>query len=145
MSRKSEKQARRQKNSETGTVNEQMPFVSQDQLFDYLRNIMRRFSGYNFISVSKSFSAGEHHYVLITMHRHIPVQDKDGRYKSDQDQPVRSIYVSNPNFEGMIMDRQKHYAFGNPFRRHEDKKDEVPSIGEEAKPYSAEDEHAEPL
>lgn len=147
MSKKSEKKNRQQKSSNNDTVNEQMTYINKDQIFDYLRKIMSRYSGYPFISVSKSFKDGKYDAVLIVVHRNMPVQDKNGRYHSDQDQYVRTIYIENTEFEGMIMDRQKNYAFGNPFKHHfEETKDEkAPELGKQEKPFKPEEEVAEPL
>jgi len=147
MSKKSEKKNRRQQNSNADTVDENMTFISQDKIFDYLRTIMKRFSGYNFISVSQvqKHENGEK-TVNIFVHRSIPVQ-KNGRYTSDQDQYVRTLYVENDDFPGLIMDRQKNYAYGNPFKHHfDDAKDEqAPELGKEKTPFKPEDETVEPL
>ena len=147
MSKKSEKKNRHQKSLENDTVNEQMTHISQDEIFDYLRKIMSRYSGYNFISVSKSFKRGNDNCVNITMHRNIPIQDKDGTYHSDKDQFVRVIYIANDDFEGMIMDRQKQYTFGNPFKQYVEKVPEnnAPDLGKDKVSFKPEDESVQPL
>lgn len=146
MSKKSEKKNHRQKNLNADTVDENMTFISQDKIFDYLRTIMKRFSGYNFISVSQiqKHENGKKS-VNIFVHRNIPVQN-NGQYKSDQDQYVRTLYVENDDFPGMIMDRQKNYAFGNPFKKHDETSDaRVPNFGEDKVEFESEDEEVQPL
>ena len=146
MSKKSEKKNRRQKNLNVDTVDENMTFISQDKIFDYLRMIMKRFSGYNFISVSpiQKHKDGKKS-VDIFVHRNIPVQN-NGQYRSDQDQYVRTLYVENDDFPGMIMDRQKNYAFGNPFKKHDTTSDvQVPNLGEDKVEFESEDEEVQPL
>ena len=150
MSKKSEKKNRRQRNLETDIVDENMTFVSQDKFFDYLRNIMRRFSGYNFISVSKSHQYHDNDcrgFVRIIIHKNIPIQDANGYYHSDQDQYVRDLCVEDTEFPGVIMDRQKNYTFGNPFRKYEKKTEEtkVPNLGEDKVEFKKEDESRQPL
>ena len=150
MSKKSEKKNRHQKNSDNDIVDENMTYVSQDKMLDYLRNIMRRFSGYNFISVSKSIKSHineEGYFVEIVVHKSIPIQSDDGKYRSDKDQYIRQLFVKDGEFPGMIMDRQKQYAFGNPFKRPEDEANigKVPNLGEDKVSFKQEDESIQPL
>ena len=146
MSKKSEKKNHHRKNSNVGIADERLPYIESGMLFDYLRKILSRFSGYPFISVSKSFKQGENNYVVIVVHHNMPVQDKNGNYKSDQDQYVRTVYTKDENFGGMIMDRQKNYAFGNPFKQYtENDKCVAPDLGKEPTPFAQDDESAQPL
>ena len=147
MSKKSAKRNRHQKSSGEDTVSESMTFVSRDQFLDYLRKIMTRYSGYQFISVSKPLKSTNGKYdVIIKVHRSIPIQDKYGHYHSDMDQFVRFVQVEEQEFEGLIMDRNKNYAFGNPFTHHFDNvvDEKIPNLGKE-KVLTKGDDAVQPL
>ena len=154
MSKKSERKLLQTTNSEADTVNEWMDFIDQEHVLDYLRKILSRYAGYNFISISKSIELDAQNtpnikpgtrVVHIQVHRNLPIQNKEGEYQSDKDSFVRNMFIQS-DFEGMIMDRNKSYAFGNPFKPASKVADEkLPDIGESKEQYTVEDETVEPL
>ena len=125
------KQRNKQNPTENCSVDENTKSIDSNSLLDYLRTIMKRYSGYNFISVSKAhgyYKENEEPFVVqIVVHKSLPIQDEHGRYASDKDQFVRFCFTSNSEFAGMVMDREKHFINGNPFKSFEEKKD-TPSI-----------------
>lgn len=148
MSHRLEKKRLRRNNSKTNTVNEFMTFVGEDRLIEYLSMIMKRFAGYKFISVSKPRRVNDKaDEVTVYVHKDLPIQDKNGFYKSGSDMFVRKMSVDvNTEFEGLVMDRSKRYAFGNPFKDFDASKNiRLPSIGEDKSVLKAEDEFVEPL
>lgn len=139
----------------SATVDEYSNFISSDQLLDYLRSIMSRFCGYQYISLSKPLGKIRQDGKLlnelqIVVHRSLPCQNEQGCYRSIKDQVVRYIYAEKPDdFDGLVMDRNKHYVFGNPFPTFkQEPTTQLPELGNPpsvAAEFNPQDETAEPI
>ena len=118
-------------NCNLAEVKESDKYVPQECIIAYLHVILKRYAGYNFISISKSFSTKKDdkafYFVLICVHKTLPAQI-DGMYHGTDDIRVSYKFTSNPTFQGMVMDKSMNYVLGNPFRIFEEKKEEPNTV-----------------
>lgn len=53
--------------------------------------------------------------VPMQVHREMPTLDENGLYRSIVQRTISFVRILDPNFEGLVMDRQGAYALGDPF------------------------------
>ena len=91
--------------------------IGEKDLVGYLKNILSRYAGYPFVSICKVNAPNTNKTMgIIQVHRLLPNMDEHKIYRSTKDQQVVVVELNDPEFPGMIMDRQGHAVFGNPFK-----------------------------
>lgn len=95
----------------------QMTTIGEKDLVGYLKSILKRYAGYPFVSICRVNAPDTKKIMgIIQVHQMLPNMDKHSIYRSTKDQKVVIVELNDPTFPGMIMDRQGHATFGNPFQ-----------------------------
>lgn len=87
----------------------------------YLKDILRKFPGWGFISISKPGCMADpsdektKHVVPVQVHKMLPAMDDSGLYDSGDNRLVRYVEVADDSFQGMVMDRHLKCCIGDPF------------------------------
>lgn len=90
--------------------------IGERDLVGYLKSILSRYAGYPFISICKVSAPDTPKTMgIIQVHQMLPNMDKHKIYRSTKDQKVVIVELNDPEFPGMVMDRQGHATFGDPF------------------------------
>ena len=97
--------------------------ITMDNIGEYLRNILKRYAGWNFISISKpgcmcvGAPNDEQNKMLvpIQVHKLLPAMDENGLYDAGENHTVMFTELTNPEFKGIVMDRKMHACVGDPF------------------------------
>ena len=97
--------------------------VTMDNIGPYLRDILKRYPGWNFISISKPgcMCVGSPEddrnkmIVPIQVHKLLPAMDDNGLYDAGDNRTVMFTELTNPKFQGLVMDRRGKACLGDPF------------------------------
>lgn len=95
--------------------------VDMDNIGEYLLNIMKRYRGWNFISISKPgcMCVGgpddDKTIVPIQVHKMLPAMNDDGLYDSGNNHTVQFMQLTDLEFQGLVMDRRGKACLGDPF------------------------------
>ena len=97
--------------------------ITMDNIGVYLQTILKRYPGWNFISISRpgcmcvGSPDDEKNKMLvpIQVHKLLPAMDDNGLYDAGQNVTVQFTEITNPKFEGLIMDRRGKACLGDPF------------------------------
>ena len=121
----SERQAKKKRRAlkEAGINSTRDAVVTMDNIGPYLRDILRRYPGWHFISISKPgcMCVGSPEdeknkmIVPIQVHKRLPAMDDRGLYDAGENKTVQFTELSNPEFKGLVMDRQQKVCYGDPF------------------------------
>lgn len=95
--------------------------VDMNNIGEYLLNIMKRYPGWNFISISKpgcmcvGGPKDDKTIVPIQVHKLLPAMDDNGLYDSGDNHTVQFMQLTNLEFQGLVMDRRGKACLGDPF------------------------------
>lgn len=95
--------------------------VDMNNVGEYLLDIMKRYPGWNFISISKpgcmcvGSPQDDKTVVPIQVHKLLPAMDDNGLYDSGNNHTVQFMQLTNLEFQGLVMDRRGKACFGDPF------------------------------
>lgn len=95
--------------------------VDMNNVGEYLLDIMKRYPGWNFISISKpgcmcvGSPQDDKTIVPIQVHKLLPAMDDNGLYDSGNNHTVQFMQLTNLEFQGLVMDRRGKACFGDPF------------------------------
>lgn len=95
--------------------------VDMDNIGEYLLNIMKRYPGWNFISISKpgcmcvGGPKDDKTIVPIQVHKMLPAMNDNGLYDSGNNHTVQFMQLTNLEFQGLVMDRRGKACLGDPF------------------------------
>ena len=95
--------------------------VDMGNIGEYLLNIMKRYRGWNFISISKPgcMCVGgpddDKTIVPIQVHKMLPAMNDDGLYDSGYNHTVQFMQLTDLGFQGLVMDRRGKACLGDPF------------------------------
>ena len=95
--------------------------VDMNNVGEYLLDIMKRYPGWNFISISKpgcmcvGSPQDDKTIVPIQVHKLLPAMDDNGLYDSGNNHIVQFMQLTNLEFQGLVMDRRGKACFGDPF------------------------------
>lgn len=95
--------------------------VDMDNIGEYLLNIMKRYRGWNFISISKpgcmcvGSPDDDKTIVPIQVHKMLPAMNDDGLYDSGNNHTVQFMQLTDLEFQGLVMDRRGKACLGDPF------------------------------
>lgn len=95
--------------------------VDMNNVGKYLLDIMKRYPGWNFISISKpgcmcvGSPQDDKTVVPIQVHKLLPAMDDNGLYDSGNNHTVQFMQLTNLEFQGLVMDRRGKACFGDPF------------------------------
>ena len=82
---------------------------------------MKRYPGWNFISISKpgcmcvGSPQDDKTVVPIQVHKLLPAMDDNGLYDSGNNHTVQFMQLTNLEFQGLVMDLRGKACFGDPF------------------------------
>ena len=95
--------------------------VDMNNIGEYLLNIMKRYRGWNFISISKpgcmcvGGPKDDKTIVPIQVHKLLPAMDDNGLYDSGDNHTVQFMQLTNLAFQGLVMDSRGKACLGDPF------------------------------
>ncbi len=95
--------------------------INMENIYQDLRNIMKRFPGWHFISISKPGAMKElfedPQLAPIQMHKRMPAMNDLGLYDAGpgHNHVVEWVRASSPEFQGLLMDRTGKACLGDPF------------------------------
>lgn len=95
--------------------------VDMNNIGEYLLNIIKRYPGWNFISISKpgcmcvGGPKDDKTIVPIQVHKLLPAMDDNGLYDSGDNHTVQFMQLTNLEFQGLVMDRRGKACLGDPF------------------------------
>lgn len=95
--------------------------VDMNNIGEYLLHILKRYPGWNFISISKpgcmcvGNPKDDKSLVPIQVHKLLPAMDDRGLYDSGNNHTVQFMQLTNLKFQGLVMDRRGKACLGDPF------------------------------
>lgn len=95
--------------------------VNMNNIGEYLLNIMKRYRGWNFISISKpgcmcvGGPKDDKTIVPIQVHKMLPAMNDNGLYDSGNNHTVQFMQLTDLEFQGLVMDRRGKACLGDPF------------------------------